>query len=352
MRMKMFCSLLLLGTLLVPAARTQSKNTPLKEVPAKNIPKEQPKATTLEDDIAHALRTHPDVRIAEAEMQLASARLEKVKLEIAQRVATVNRERQQAVAFIQAQRFMLESSAKQVGISKQKLELFHQSRIKGSGVTNEDISKAEAEYEAARLKVLMAEQQLESAKVQQAEIEAVYNTMVGKSKPLDQKVDLIQNVTELRLVPTLLNSNPEQHAVLLNYYLKLKQPAGSIPERIRIRLDRMITFECEDVPLEAIVLSFKEKAGLDFMVRIPKSLNTTLSFPKQELPLSAWLQLIRDDLCDGGGVAPRKFEWYIRDYGLTLSEYGRPDGAITLDEFIMMSRKSEHPAPNKTAPTK
>lgn len=312
---------LFLGGLIALTAAGQERKTDTKPAPEK-------KGATLEDDIARAVQSHPDVRVAEAEAQLANAKLQQTKQAVAQKVAAVKRDKDRAANELLLSKSRLEVVRRSMDLVQKHLERMMQLQ-KAGNVAATELAMAERELDKARLPVLAAEQEVEASKAKLANAEAEYDALVGKAAA-DKDTAKLQRILEYQLA--------NERLLVRNFRDSRKDlaaPTGSVPDRIRTAMAKRVAIEVRNVPLNAVVEGLQKAAGLDVIVRFPKDMAAKFTFAKQELPLSAWFELICDELADD--VDPKsggKVEWYIRDYGLTLSEYGRPEGAMSLSEFL------------------
>lgn len=325
-------SALLLGGLLVLTATGQGNTVPKTT---------EVKKATLEDDIARAVRTHPDVQVAEAEAKLANAKLEQAKLAVAQRVAAAKREKDKVASDLATAKSRLDLVQASLNATKAQLDRIQQLHKSGAAPATE-VRPVEAEYEKAKLAVLAAEQSMVAEKAKLAEAEAAYDSLVGRSTSSTGALLQLDHELEnerIKVFARLLDSARKTKAVPLT---------GTVADRIRAAMAKRITFECKGISLERAVEELKKSSGLDVIVRIPNSGITsqaTFTFAKQELPLSAWFELIHDEMTNyGDPKSAGKIDWFVREYGLTFSEYGRPDGAMSLGEFLKDIREvSEKP---------
>ncbi len=319
------CSTLVLGILL---ALTAGGQPPPPAKPAE-------KKSTLEDDIARAVRTHPDVMVAEAEAQLANAKLQQAKFGIAQQVAAAKRE--------------IDRLKGGVGLAQRRIEavksVYDQTRIeldqmkqlqKNAIVSAQEVQLKETGVAKAKSLLLEAEQAVEIAKAAQAAVEAEYDAIVGNT-PLT-KLPVVGPLFDPMVGP----ANAKAYYEVLLYVTDLKP--GSVAEKLRTALNKPVTFGCDNLTMPDIVAGLKKVAGLDFTVRTSGIPLLHCEFEKQELTLSAWLQLLEDEITKASPPdAVRKPTWYVREYGLLFSMEGRPEGAMTVGEFTKAVRDEKKP---------
>lgn len=312
------------------------------------------KKESLEDDIARAVRTHPDVQVAEAEAQLANAKLHQAKFGIAQKVTAAKREKDRLKGGVGlAQQRILAAKAVFDGV---QLELDNTKRLNKNGVVSvQEIQSLESKAAKAKAELMEAEQALEIAKAAQAAGEAEYDALVGNTVLTKLPV-----AGALFSDPRLAAGEPTK---VLPYAVALPNlKPGSTADKLRTALSKPVGYECKDEQLSSVVTALKDAAGLNGMIiRTSADLGTItegmqvrltkLTFGRQELSLAGWLELVRDDLSiqygSVYGSKAYKIDWYVREYGLLLSTTGRPEGALTLGEFLRAVRDEKADAAPK-----
>lgn len=306
---------LILGGLLALAATGQTPGSPK---PA------EPKKATLEDDITKALRAHPDIQVAEAEAQLANAKLQQAKLAVSQRVTAAKAEKEQAAVEVLMAMRRLESLRRTADVTGKQYEGM---RRLGNQVATTEVAQLELAFDKAKLAALEQEQVIELAKAKAAAAEAGYDALVGKAAPKPTSVVARLDEAQQKFLD----------ASLLEYRRSalLHSKPGSVAERLRTALAKSVTFEAKGMSVASVVHALKTAAGLDLMVRTPGANESyTFTFEKQTLPLAAWLELLRDEYATRlVADEAKKLDWYVREYGLSFSPSGRPEGAMTLSEF-------------------
>ncbi|QEL16090.1 HlyD family secretion protein [Limnoglobus roseus] len=324
MRTTVYSGLLLGGFLAVVALGQPPTPPPPK--PAES------KKESLEDDIARALRTHPDVAVAEAEAQLANAKLQQAKLGIAQKVATAKREKDRVKGDVGLALRRIEAAKAVADLARLELDNTKQLH-KNAVVSAQEVQSKESGYAKAKALLMEAEQTLEIAKSAAAAADADYDALVG-----------ITLLTKLPVMGALFVNDKGTTAdrPIIHTYLKLSQTdvkPGSVADKLRTALAKPVTFGCENLTMPDIVDAIKKAAALDFPVRMSGIPLLHCAIEKQELTLSAWLQLLEDELAKDSPLDDaKKPTWYVREYGLLFSTAGRPEGAITVGEFLKALR--------------
>jgi hypothetical protein len=311
---------------------------PPANIPPANVPATPPKKATLEDDITRALRTHPDVHVAEAEAQLANAKLQQAKLAVSQRVTAAKGEKEQAAADLTLAMKRLESAKRTLDVNEKQFQTIKQLQGMGRAATLE-LAQHELVYEKARQGFIESEQAIELAKAKVAAAEAAYDTLVGKAAAA-KTVNVNVKFDEPR--QGLLDVYDVQQKRALAY---LRSKPGSVADRLRTALTKSVVFECKNQGFRDVTAALRKAAGADVLFRVP-DFNLSLTLGKEDLPLAAWLELLRDEWNGAAAVAPdvKPHEWYVREYGLLFSSSGRPEGALTLGEFVKaVQQEAEKP---------
>jgi hypothetical protein len=343
MRMRVLSGLLVSGLWALPATGQGNPAPRTNEV----------KTVSLEDDIARAVRTHPDVQVAEAEAKLANAKLEQAKLAVAQRVAATKREKEKAVAVLAATKSRLELVNHALESSKARLDRIQQ-LAKNGAVPLTEVRAAEAEYENAKLAVLTAEQAMVTEKMKLAEAEAAYDALVGRSTTAAAKA------ATSSLLLSLYESQWERSnaAALLLEYQKTKtvQLTGTIADQLRQSLDKPVKISAmKGADLDTAFSAVLKAAGVNGIVRVPTAEQPkvrrnalVIDVAAGEFTLGSWLQLLTDQTNDALQIIDRdptirraaRYDLYVREYGLLVADPElAPKDAPTLDDFWRRHRE-------------
>jgi hypothetical protein len=269
---------------------------------------ETAKSATLAEVIAAAMTSNPDVRIAAAEVELARAKFEQVKMQTTAKIAT-------AYAAKQAGLKVLEAAERQFAASKTQHD-------RGT-ISEKDLATAEVAFA--------------QAKAAYAAAEAVYESLTSSNKPsanplADPAVTSMRPSYEsqwtLRPVASYM---PTPRASV--------RPPEAIADKLKSLLGRTVTLKLENVSVNALFDALPKSSGAEIILKIQsKSDSLRVSVNGGPMTVAAALQLVEDDLGAQG------YKFYVREYGLLLSlASSAPEGAMTLDQF-RKQLKSELPA--------
>ncbi len=281
----------------------------------------------LEPSIANIVANHPDVKLAEAKLQVAKAELEQARLLITQKY-TVAKAR-------------LDEAKMRLALTEKNFQSMAAMR-KGGTLSEAAYFQAESLLEQAKPTVVIAE----------ADLKALQGTS-------DSDLSIELDVSG-RLTPR--GNLALQREAFYNAQ-RLPKPTTQTA-KLRSILERKIELDLtKPLPLDELMAIFLPKSGLDaFLVRYPewasaKKLVTPprINLPKSEQTVFAWLQLTMDEfnsqLTDNVPENHRgKYEIYVRDYGLLCAKSdSAPQGALRLEEFMRLPPVVEAP---KEAPKK
>lgn len=271
--------------------------TPLALVAALALaaPPEKP-PTTLDEKIAAALKSHPDVKAAEAKRLLAEAEVEQARLVITQKVTA-------AVTKLELAKAKMVLAEEDVKIAERIMKL-------GQAVAETEKVQAAKAFPALTL-----------AKAELAAAELELQQLVGKPAPAETKP----------LGPT---DTPKAEVP------GTKMPSGPAVEKLEAAAQKMVTLELKSVQLSDALPGLLKAAGVeDVPVRGLKAATRTFSVtPKTELTFGAALELVMDEynLANPGDT----YEVYVREYGLLVEKPGgvAPKDAPTLTQFVRAVR--------------
>lgn len=314
----------LLGLGLVLGLTTAQQPQEAAPKPQQKAPPPKPPTDELEAAIASASANHPDVRLAQAKLQMAQAELDQAKLLVAQRIAATHAKLQAAKA--------------QVGIedlSYHRLRQLNAQKV----VSTEEVQKGERLLAQAKAALAAAEAEWQAARGQPAGQRAA-DKDAAKTAPA---------------LATLMesHSNQQQYLSALSYLHAVNRAAapapGSASDRLRELVGKRVRLDLkEPVTFDKAMGEFVKQAGLgDLTVRYPEWANDRyLKKPPTVGPLvgeqtvAGWFQLILDDFNRSlvtAGVPPDmqgRHDAYVRDYGLLITKTDlAPQGAPTLADF-------------------
>jgi hypothetical protein len=266
--------------------------------PAKK--KDEKKANPVESLIAAALANDPDVRMAQAKLQLADAELAKARQAVAVKVITLS-------GAIEEQKRQVASAEDRVAWAARMVE---------KGFTSKP-------------QLLSDRQALESAKAKLAQLETELKLLIGGG-PLGR--------TGGPAGPGMHPGDPYAAMPGMPLKVRIRFPdaaTGPVADRLRAALDKPVKLGAKDakVTFEQAMEVFKKEAGLDIPIREStagtglslQGERTTIQSGGESLPVGAWFQLFQDF---NGGV------FHVRDYGLLYtSKEAAPPDALTLTQF-------------------
>lgn len=285
-----------------------------------------PKAPPNELEAAIAASAnHPDVRLAQAKLQMAQAELDQAKLLVAQRIAAAHAKLQAAKA--------------QVGIEEVNHHRVLQLNTQ-KAVSTEEVQKAERKLAQAKAALAAAEAEWQAA----------------RGQPAGQRAATKDATTTATALATLMNAYVRDQELQRPDYLYLDMAnralaaaPGSASDRLRELVGKRVRLDLkEPIPFDKAMEEFAKQAGLgDLTVRYPEWANERhLKKPPTVGPLvgeqtvAGWFQLILDDFNRSlvtAGVPPDmqgKHDAYVRDYGLLITKTDlAPQGALTLADF-------------------
>jgi hypothetical protein len=276
----------------------------------------QPKRAEKKPDpadsaIAAALANDPDVKMAQAKMQLAEAELAKSRHAVTIKVVTLKAKIEQ----LKAQLVPLE----------RQVELVTRS-VKSGGASVAELYPIAEKLEAAMSSLALAETDWK------------LRTGGAGAGPLGAVPNPDHDAAVAAGLRWLNNrqqgaSHADASAALLGYLVAselVRERAavkGLIPSRIRAALDKPVKLGAkgEKVTFAQAVAAFKKEAGMDVPVREVARVSGITS-EGEELPVGAWFQLFADRNLD--------VRFLVREYGLlvTLKAEAPPD-AVGVVEF-------------------
>lgn len=279
---------------------------PKLDAPKKAEAKSPAPRDSMDAVIAVALISDPDVKMAQAKIQLAEAELAKARLAVTQKVWGL--------------RGKIDQAKSDVNAAQERL--IHAEQRARTGI-------------APQSEVFGARDKLEAAKGALAAVEAEWKLMT--SVLADPGATTGERNTPWEMLRT-------NRTLLAEFATRGAAPIqGPIPDRIRAALDKPVKLgtKGEKVTFEKALQVFKNEAELDVPVRgklpmwniTPKNgVETeyvTIVSEGETLPVGAWFQVFQDaSQANGGG------KFYVREYGLLIANGNAvPSDAPTLTEF-------------------
>jgi hypothetical protein len=283
------------------SAPGQSSTPPAEAPPAKS---------RLEEMLAQALRSNPDVRVAAAKVSEAEAELNRVRLQVVQKVV-------QAYQAVEAARAMADFRAKEYQRIKELAD-------KGS-VTEQVVSEREKMLAAAKAEFATAEAELSYLLGMQPDGSRYSMGLTLQGHIVGELADPDGAVRQWMYIPSVRRRAAEGPAV----------------DKIRKALERPVSVDLKDGTVKKLLGTVIEAAP-DVHIQLPSLTerdpqkpfgsadarwpDTKVSVHLDNIPLAAVLQLA-EDLMPG-------YRFVVRDYGLLLTrEDHLPPGAPLLHEF-------------------
>jgi hypothetical protein len=305
---------------------------------------------SLEAMLDMALKSNPDVRLAEAKLREAEAELNRVRLQISQKVSQV----------------------------QQALEL-HRAMIKEAQTIVDTLRQEVAAGRSHGNQLATAQMDLYARKAGLSKLEAELPTLLGVARgklSFDSKTGQIRlegvpgNKVSLDFGFLDLDSRESDLVVHLNEVLKLEdlkltrvvrgaraqpgQPVGSVTEMLRKALDTPISVEFKQVPLVDVLKDLQAKVPhfrYQSMFELGPKVHP-ITFKLEGVPLAAVLQAV-EDLCvippgepapGGGGPVGDSLGFFVRDYGIILAPSNNmPRGATSVVDFWKSKPREPRP---------
>ena len=284
-----------------PATESKSPQPP----PAKQKePAQKEHEPSLEEMLIQALKDNPDIRVAEAKRQEADAELNRIKLQVMQKVIALHADLERArakVAYAESQFTRFQQLHEQKSIDRALLD----------------------EKEDA----------LAAAKAELASLEAQVPALLGK--PPERAGQVVgQAVEEFRKRAAQTDNQPFSASGYRKQEMAGYEVYSPVAEKVRKAMDEPVAVSFKDAPLADVLEELQSKAGIvirDQLTRYYKKEagpKITLTLQKA-LPLRAVLQILEDELDPEIGIV-----FVVRDYGLLLTTRATlPEGAVLLDRL-------------------
>jgi hypothetical protein len=247
--------------------------------------------------LEQALRHNPDIKVAEAKLHEAEAELNRTRLAVTQKVATL-------YATLDAARKSVEAAEADL---KRVIEL----------VRNRTAS--EAELRAASKAVALAK-----AALAKAEAEVPY--LLGKAAEDDNRRAAARALAFLAAIRDAEMVRDLDRIIEARWQDSSGFRTGPMAKRIRKALDSTVTLNYRNKPATEILTEVFKKADVPLHLRVKLEGNLTLE-SKEPLTLGAAVQMFQDFL-----DTPVRF--VVRDYGiLVVDARSLPSDAVLLHTF-------------------
>jgi hypothetical protein len=315
-----------------PQTGTDKKEPPGAPTGSAPTKTEKPVTPSLEELIANALRNNPDIRVHEAKVREAEAELNRIRIQVLQKVIAVSQS-------VEAQKESVQDAEVQY-------------------------SRLKTLYEAGRSPIesfAQARSALALEKSKLATAEAELPTLIGKlpaglaGLAPSYHADAWQSAIPSRSGPwDRVQVTPFAESLAgLYWHAKAKtdvaQPTpGPLVDRIRQALDKPISLKAHNATLgDVLKLLQQQFPGISFHGVVPSRPPNPVIFdaaakegePKvnidlENVPLGAVLQALEDSFPEIGGRSNNRLRLAVRDYGILVTcELMLPAGATLLHDF-------------------
>jgi hypothetical protein len=336
-----------------PAGSASAKPDAAKQPPT---PSTAEKALTagLEEMLSNALHNNPDIRVAEAKLHEASAELNRIRLQVMQKVITFRHSVETQKAAVKAAEEHLrdiERLVTRAAVSQAEL------RDAQTALAKEKSKLATVEAEMPSLLGKLPQSLSEQKKTESpgkfatntatAPVPNYVGNWIDFANQSNQVYTLygqqqIQAFTPYVVGNDVIWQQPAVNATAIYNSVLRPTPgnstvAASVADKLRQALDKPVTVQIEEKQLtEAIRLIEQVAPGVPFQVVWPTEAygkqKVTLRF--EQVPLGAVLQALEDvsDVRQFNGEPGLRLA--VREYGILVTAKDRlPEGAILLHEF-------------------
>jgi hypothetical protein len=305
-------ALVLIGT----GASVLCGQQPASQKPA-STDKAAPAKSKLEELLAQALKDNPDIRVAAAKYSEAEAELNRVRLQVLQKLLTVHR--------------ALENAQESVRVWQDQYD-------RGMKAVKEGAADQGALDNARTM--------LAQAKTKLAEVEGEVSYLIGKQPQAKTRAEVIQwRFTHIPDVEVAIPYHVDRVTLAdtpVTLGLTLTKPVqGPLADKIRQALDKPISVSYKDAPLDEVLKDFRQFTGVHIQVTKGSTAGANLTMQMANLPFGAALQWLEDAL-PGHRIV-------VREYGLLLTTEDRvPPGALLLHDFWKGGRPNEKAKPGES----
>ena len=309
---------------------------PAPEVKLKKAPEAKP--LTLEEATAEAVRYHPDVRAAAAEVELAQAKLLQTKHIVAIKVATAIRAFANLAHQVNVEEKGYQIASLSLKVAKEQHEKMTQLK---NTISVTELKQMELMVSQQEMQVVVLEKAMVKLKGELANAEADFATLAdGKQKYQGSQQQTPHESSWFHSVQPL--------------QAPTSKISGSFANQLRVALDKPIKLEAQKkVHLEQVFTAILKSANVTGIVRVPRVGKPTevknamhIDLPAGEHNLGTWLQIVLDEtndqLLDGRPaevLASNRYELFVREYGFLLAgAKNPPSDTITVGEFLKQVR--------------
>jgi hypothetical protein len=300
-----------LAALLICAGSVFGKTNPAKDENPANPPADKPAKTfeqmSLEELLTLALKNNPDLRVADAKLREAEAELNRVRLQIVQKLVTLRNSIEAATSTVKEAQTRLQRTQRLAATN---------------AVAPEEVQAAEAV--------------LARYKAELASLEAELTYLIGK--PVQEGGKDAARETQIAAGLRWLASQER------------KAPGATDAEKFRKALDKPISVEFRKSKLQKVLDFLKDGHGVTFLdstnlETLPKRVASLggqeptppeITLTLKDTSLGATLQALQD-------VTPG-LRFTVRDYGILVTYYGDlPADALSVHDFLRSDAGKEKP---------
>lgn len=278
------------------------------------------KVPTLAEAIANAMTSNPDVRVAAAEVDLARARYEQTKVQIAAKLSSAHAAKsaaQQTIAALEKQFELLRAGHRAGNVSLTEMTTIELSLTQAKAA----LATANANYEAL-------------AGPPKSAATSTTGGVLNTIRFHDANEKLTTRLDEA-LVESVLRSAVRPVAVA---------PPQDVAEKLKAVLNRTVEPNIENIPAWEFLQWLKKATASDLVFKMQSRERVpAVTVTAGPITVGAMLQLVEDD------IEWKGFNLYVREYGLLLCETkSAPDGAMTLQQFWQQVKDEKKPKPAGT----
>jgi hypothetical protein len=295
-----------LALLLSCVALALGQTAPTRGKSGGKVEKAPPAKSKLEEMLARALKDNPDIRVAAAKLGEAEAELNRVRLQVMQKVVTLYH--------------TTELARTDVATAERALARM---RALGKAVSREELDAAEAALAAAKAKLAAVEAEVPYVTGKQPQMAAADTaTLRG-----------LLHLSRLQAAGALEGSFHDlATGGKAGVQLAPRPVQGPIADRLRKALDAPVSLRVTEGGVgDVLDLLRKKEPALNIKFVPSPSAPQKLSLELKDLPLGAALEYLEDSLPG--------YRILVREYGLLITPTDRvPPGAVSLHDFWKRGR--------------
>ncbi len=313
---------------------------PVKAPPVKEPVKEpaKPAVPSIEEVIAHALRSHPEILVAEAKLAGARADLELTKLTLSQKIVRA--------------KGLLDAARQSVMLVEKELK-DAQANVEGNLGTQKTLNEARGKFFISKIQLLEAEAEWKMYEPPASAKKVDAPSFVDHSGETVIQ-DSVMRAMRWRYISPPLAAPPVAPTDVDQERYKLLMTPLKLKKAEKLDLIEAVKLLRTQPELKSLTLRVPVDVGMGYVRNPP-----TIEWGDEELTVVSWLQLFADQfnpqtVANAARLLPEnrvgtymgEYDWYVREYGLIFAKVdNKPIGALTLAEFLKTMRNS--PAPMK-----